>query len=177
LSNGPHTSQNVVEASCRGCLVRGGVGARSRRPVEPASCESECSRGASSAVFWFCCVGALVFRSFLSLIVGTPILLVPTVLDVCCKRSDLDVAYVSHICCNYVSNISAVSVLCYSKCFYLMLYMFYTYVASVCSRCFIHFIWILHSSVSCCTCFMLFGESKGTGSHSGTARELSNDGA
>jgi hypothetical protein len=25
---------------------------------------------------------------------------VSSVLDVCCKHSDLDVAYVSHICCN-----------------------------------------------------------------------------
>jgi hypothetical protein len=40
---------------------------------------------------------------------------------------------------------------------------FHTYVASVCSRCFICFRRMLHSSVSCCTRFMLFEESGGRG--------------
>jgi hypothetical protein len=63
LSNGPCTSREVVEASRRGCLVRGGVGARSRCPVKPASCESKRGRGTSSAIFCPRCVCALVFRS------------------------------------------------------------------------------------------------------------------
>jgi hypothetical protein len=41
--------------------------------------------------------------------------------------------------------------------------MFHIYVKNVCFKCFIHFIRILHSSVSCCMCFMLFGESKESG--------------
>jgi hypothetical protein len=64
LSNGPCASRDAVEASRRGCLLRGGVGLRSRCPVEPASCESERSRGTSSAIFCSCCVYTLVFRSF-----------------------------------------------------------------------------------------------------------------
>jgi hypothetical protein len=52
--------------------------------------------------------------------------------------------------------------------FYLMLYMFHIYVASVCSRCFIRFIRMLYSNVSCCTCFILFGESTAVGSDGGT---------
>jgi hypothetical protein len=53
LSYGPRTSRDAVEASRRGCLVRVGVGTRSRCPVEPASCESERGRGVLSAVFGF----------------------------------------------------------------------------------------------------------------------------
>ena len=78
----------------------------------------------------------------------------------------------------YVLNVLAVSVLCCSACFhggklqvfYLMLHMFHTHVASVCSECFIHFIRMLHSNVSCCTYFILYGESMGTGSDGGMAR-------
>jgi hypothetical protein len=76
----------------------------------------------------------------------------------------------------YVRNILVVSVLCYSACFhggklqvfYLMLHMFHTYVVSVCSKWFICFIRMLHSNVSCCTCFILFEESTGAGSDDGT---------
>jgi hypothetical protein len=39
-----------------------------------------------------------------------------------------------------------------------MLHIFHTYVASVCFRYFICFVRMLHSSVLCCMCFMLFGE-------------------
>jgi len=69
----------------------------------------------------------------------------------------------------YVRNVLAVSVLCCSACFhggklqvfYLMLHMFHIYVASVCSKWFIRFIRMLHLNISCCTCFILFGESVG----------------
>ena len=47
--------------------------------------------------------------------------------------------------------------------------MFHTYVASVCFRCFICFIRMLHSCVLCCTRFMLFGELGGARSDGGTA--------
>jgi hypothetical protein len=53
---------------------------------------------------------------------------------------------------------------------YLILYMFHTYIASVCSKCFIHFILILHSNVSYCMSFILFGESMDTGTDGGMAR-------
>ena len=84
----------------------------------------------------------------------------------------------------YVRNVLAVSVLCCSACFhggklqvfYLMLHMFHTCVASVCSECFIRFIRMLHSNVSCCTCFILFGESTGAGSNGGTTRASESDG-
>jgi hypothetical protein len=58
----------------------------------------------------------------------------------------LDVAYVSHICCNYMlQNISAVLVLCCikwfhvasCKCYFWMFHVFYTHVANACSKCFI----------------------------------------
>jgi hypothetical protein len=73
LSCGPRTRWGTVEAFRRGCLVRVGVGTRSRRPVELALYESESvrGRGVPSAIFWLCCVCALMFRSFLSLIMGT----------------------------------------------------------------------------------------------------------
>jgi hypothetical protein len=58
--------------------------------------------------------------------------------------------------------------------FYLMLHMFHTYVASVCSKCFICFIRMLHPNVSCCTCFILFGESIGAGSDDGMTRAPEN---
>jgi hypothetical protein len=89
-------------------------------------------------------------------------------LDGCCNRFDLDVAYVfTHMLQQYVqkmfylfqSSVAAsvfmlqvVSVL--SGC----CICFHTYVASVCSTCFIYFRRILHTSVSCYTCFILFGE-------------------
>jgi hypothetical protein len=82
----------------------------------------------------------------------------------------------------YVPNVSVVLVLCCSTCFhgrklqvfYLMLHMFYTYVASVCSKCFIHFIRMLHSNILYCTCFILFGESMSAGSDGGTTQTLEN---
>jgi hypothetical protein len=40
-----------------------------------------------------------------------------------------------------------------------MLHKFHTYVVNVCSKCFICFRRMLHSSVSCCKCLILFGES------------------
>jgi hypothetical protein len=77
----------------------------------------------------------------------------------------------------YIRNVLVVSVLCYRACFhggklqvfYLMLHMFHTYVVSVCSKWFIRFIRMLHSNVSCCMCFILFGESTGAWSDGGTA--------
>jgi hypothetical protein len=76
----------------------------------------------------------------------------------------------SHICYNNMfQNVSSVLVFCCSKYFYIasckcsirMLHMFSHICCSVCSRCFICFRRMLHSSVSCCTCFILFGESEG----------------
>ena len=67
----------------------------------------------------------------------------------------------SHICCN---NSIATSVFMLqvasdlSRC----CICFHTYVVSVCFRCFICFRRMLHSSVSCCTCFVLFEESRGS---------------
>ena len=68
---------------------------------------------------------------------------VSSVLDVCCKRSDLDVAYVSHICCNMFQ----------------MFQLFRSYVAvNVLSRCCICFTQMLQvyvldvSSVTYCQC-------------------------
>ena len=88
----------------------------------------------------------------------------------------------THVLQEYVINVSAISVLCCSTCFhgrklqvfYLMLHMFYTQVASVSSKCFIRFIQILHSNISCRTCFILFGESMDAGSDGGTAQALEN---
>jgi hypothetical protein len=60
--------------SRRGCLVRVRAGARSRRSVELASYETDLVCGLSWAAF---CCGLVVF--LLSMDVGTPILLVPTV--------------------------------------------------------------------------------------------------
>jgi hypothetical protein len=59
----------------------------------------------------------------------------------------LDVAYVLHILQEYVPMISVVSVLCCIKCFYVasckcfiyIMHMFYTYILTVCSKCFISF--------------------------------------
>jgi hypothetical protein len=95
-----------------------------------------------------------VFQKFVQNISSIP--------DVCCKRSDLDVAYVSHICYNYMfqmfQSYLSVSDFHVASVFIWMLHIFHTYVATVCSRWFICFIHILSSSVSYSTCFMLFGE-------------------
>jgi hypothetical protein len=71
----------------------------------------------------------------------------------------LDVAYVfTHMLQQYVPNVSAVSVLCCNKCFFMlqlfiqMLHIFHTHVANVCPKCFICSKCMLHSSVSCCKC-------------------------
>jgi hypothetical protein len=92
--------------------------------------------------------------------------------NVCCKRSDLNVAYVyvSHIFCSKCFHVAS------CKCFYLMLHMFHIYVTIVCSKCFIRYIRMLYSSVSCCTCFMLFEEPRSAGIYGDTARTLGNDG-
>jgi hypothetical protein len=92
--------------------------------------------------------------------------------NVCCKRSDLNVAYVyvSHIFCSKCFHVAS------CKCFYLMLHMFHIYVTIVCSKCFIRYIRMLHSSVSCCTCFMLFEEPRSAGIYGDTARTLGNNG-
>ena len=71
-----------------------------------------------------------------------------------------DVAYVSHICC---------------KCFIWMLHMFHTYGVSVCSKYFICFILMLHSSVLCCKYFVFLEVC--SQSHEGTARALGERGA
>jgi hypothetical protein len=48
-----------------------------------------------------CCVCCKCFRDMLQDFVQN----VSSVPDVCCKRFDLDVAYVSHICCNSMFEI------------------------------------------------------------------------
>ena len=63
-----------------------------------------------------------------------------------------------HICCNNIFQMFQL-VLCCNKCFHVtsykcfiwMLHVFHTYVGSVCSRCFIRFIRMLHLSVLCCS--------------------------
>jgi len=101
--------------------------------------------------------------------------------DVCCKRFDLDVSYVLYICCNrmfqmfhlFQSSVAA-SVFMLQVASVLFGCWFHTYVVSVSSICFICFKRMLHSSVSCCTSFILFEESGATGSDGGTARALRN---
>jgi hypothetical protein len=87
------------------------------------------------------------------------------------KCSDLDVAYVSHICCN---NMFRMFQLFES---YVAVSVFMLQVSSVlsgCCICFIHILQVYVSdvssvhmyvalSVSCCTSFMMFEKSKGRG--------------
>jgi hypothetical protein len=88
----------------------------------------------------------------------------------------------THMLQEYIRNVSAILVLCCSACFhgvklqvfYLILHMFHTYVISVCSKYFIHFIQMLHSNVLYYTCFILFGESVGAWSDDGMARAPKN---
>jgi hypothetical protein len=90
--------------------------------------------------------------------------------------SVLDVAHVSHICCKNMfqmfqlfQSYVAVHVFMVASCKLFDVVLFHTHVASGCSKCFIRFIRMLHSNVSCCTCFILFGELMGAGSDGGTA--------
>jgi hypothetical protein len=98
-----------------------------------------------------------VFQRFVQNVSSIPV--------VCCKRSDLNVAYVSHICCNNMFQIfqlfqSYVAVIVFMLqvtnilfgCCICFTYMLEVYVADV----FICCICMLHSSVLCCTSFMLF---------------------
>ena len=104
-----------------------------------------------------CCTCCKCFRGMLQ-VFQRFVQNVSSVPDVCCKCSDLDVAYVSHMLQQYVLNVSVVSVLCCSECFHTL------QVASVLSGyciCFTHmlqvyvldissvFIRILHLSASC----------------------------
>jgi hypothetical protein len=84
-------------------------------------------------------------------------------LDICCKCAYLEFAYVSHICCKSMFEIFqlfqsyvaiGVFMLQPAIVFIWMLHMFHRYVASVYSKCFICFRLVLHSSVSCCKCFV-----------------------
>jgi hypothetical protein len=116
-----------------------------------------------------CCICCKCFGDILEEFVQN----ISSIPDVCCKCFDPEVAYVSHICCNnsifqmlhlFQSSVAAsvfmlqvVSVI--SGC----CICFHTYVESVCFKYFIYFRRILHSSVSCCTCFVFFGESGGAG--------------
>ena len=104
----------------------------------------------------------------------------------CASVFYLDVAYVSHMLQEYVPMISTVLVLCCSKCFHVanckrfiwMLHMFYTYVSSVYSKCFICFRRMLHSSVS--SFRVVFRESWGHGPSAegwGVASRVPADGA
>jgi hypothetical protein len=132
-----------------------------------------------AVVSYGCCTCCKCFRDMLQELVQN----VSSVPDVCCKHFDLDVAYVSHICCSsmfqkfhlfqssvttsvFMLQVASVRSGCYI-CFHI-------YVVSVCYRCFICFRRMLHSNVSYCTCFMLF-ESQGTrGSNGGTTRAPGN---
>jgi hypothetical protein len=58
---------------------------------------------------------------------------ISSVLDICCKRSDLDVAYISHICCNYMFQMFQLFQ------FYVAVSVFILQVAGVLSRCCICF--------------------------------------
>jgi hypothetical protein len=110
-------------------------------------------------------------------------------LDIRCKCAYLEVAYVSHICCKSMFEIfqsyvaMGVFMLQLAIVFIWMLYMFHRYVASVCFKCFICFRLVLHSSVSCCKCFVfqryvqsVMGHSLSTGRR-GPARWGAADGA
>jgi hypothetical protein len=78
----------------------------------------------------------------------------------------------------YVQNVWSVSVYCCNKCLHVasckcfiwMLHMFHIYVASVCSKCYICFRLMLHSNVSCFTCFRV--SEVCSKSHGGTAWAL-----
>jgi hypothetical protein len=89
--------------------------------------------------------------------------------DVLLHAFDLDVASVPHICCNgmfplFQSSVAAsVFMLQVTSVLYGYCICFHTYVALVCFKYFICLRHTLHSSVSYCTCFMLFGESRGAG--------------
>jgi hypothetical protein len=83
----------------------------------------------------------------------------------------------TYVATKYLSNVSTIFSLmlqymfscCKLQVFYLVLHMFDTHVTSVCSRCFIRFIRMLHSSVSCCL------ESQGVrGIDGGTTRAQEN---
>ena len=115
-----------------------------------------------------CCICCKYFRGTLQAFVQS----VLSVLDVCCKYFDLDVAYVSHICCKSMFQIfqlfhSYVAVSIFMlQVFYLfqtlvasvliwMLHMFHTYVARVCFKSFICFSLMLQQVFSCCKlCFI-----------------------
>jgi hypothetical protein len=94
-------------------------------------------------------------------------------LDICCKRFDLDVAYVfTHMLQQCVSKcfiyfsllLQQVFSCCKLQVLYLdVAYVFTHMLQSVYSRCFVCFRHMLHSSVSCCMCFLLFGDSGGAG--------------
>jgi hypothetical protein len=83
---------------------------------------------------------------------------ISSVPDLCCKCFDLDVTYISHICCNSIFQIfhlfdlllQQMFLCCKLQVFYLDVAYFHTYVTSLCYRCFIYFRHMLHSSVSCC---------------------------
>jgi hypothetical protein len=88
--------------------------------------------------------------------------------------------YVATICskCFIYSSLPLEQVFscCKLQVFYLnIVYVFHIYVASVFSECFICIRRMLLSSVLCCTCSMLFGESRVQGSDGGTTRALGNE--
>jgi hypothetical protein len=71
----------------------------------------------------------------------------------------------------FIENVSSVFNLTLQQLFLCRkLQMFYLDIASVCSKCFFCFRRILHLTVSCCKCLMLFGESLGAVSDERTDR-------
>jgi hypothetical protein len=96
--------------------------------------------------------------------------------DICCKRSNLDVAYVLHICCNYMFQIFQS---------YVAISVFMLQVASVLSGCCICFIHILQlyvldvlfiSYIRCIQVFHILRRVRGAGSDSDTAQVPENGG-
>ena len=116
-----------------------------------------------------CCICCKCFRGMLQASVQS----VSSVSDICCKRFDLDVAYVSHICCKSMFQIfqlfcSYVAVSIFMlQVFYLdVVYVSHTYCMFMFQM--FHQRLMLHSSVSYCKCFV-FQRYICSESHGGTA--------
>jgi hypothetical protein len=97
-----------------------------------------------------CCICCKCFRDILQEFVQN----ILSFTDVHCNRFDLNVAYVSHICFNIMFHLFQSSIT--ASVFMLQV----GSVLSGCCKCMLQKFYMLHSSVSCCTCSMLFGESR-----------------
>jgi hypothetical protein len=100
---------------------------------------------------------------------------ISSILDVCCKHSDLDIAHISDICCNSMFQMFqlfqfyvAVSV------FMLQVAVFYlvvAYVSHICCNCMFH-IFLYVSYLCCIHVFHVIRRVRGVGSDGVTARAL-----